>query len=462
MKRLHRFLLLTTIAVAGFTCSTATDWNHPTEPISGARFEALVAAQNVPLQRILESHFPDSEGYLVTGPLTLYPSGGDWDSALIGIRDVDDWFVCNRVVCPNLGELESADSILERIAEIDIIEKTRYIHDSRSGFPAGYRGITVTAGWKETEYKIQFNTVQQTRWLIWLRQLIPDLRDEAERDRLNAYSVAVSDYLYAVDRRVRSPEVDEPYRFGIYFRDFERAIENAFEDPEAPIPGQYGLDERFDFYRAPPDYVIQGYDNYLDFLRSHAAIHTDFANGILSFIPTDSLLEAIKAGAPSAAHPNKELPMLQHEYRKYFSRGGDVRFIKTLTWESLMHLPPGDYFFAVGLSGKIRFGRELSHQEAGEIHYRAQKPPPRANHAFLFPGEPVLAAGTFGVEKNEAGSYIARVTAQSGHYFYSNINASIYEDITEKSDWCLLTVGHFFRALDAGGIPYFKVLISKF
>ena len=86
---------------------------------------------------------------------------------------------------------------------------------------------------------------------------------------------------------------------------------------------------------------------------------------------------------------------------------------------------------------------------------------PRANHAFLFPGEAILTAGAFFVDVENDSPVLTRVNAQSGHYFYSNVSSSIQNDIAVRSDEYLLTLGHFFIALESLGIPYDAIRVSK-
>jgi hypothetical protein len=232
-------------------------------------------------------------------------------------------------------------------------------------------------------------------------------------------------------------------------------------EAEAPSASSFNLPDTFDFYRPPPDYVIQGYANYKAFLHSHAEVRTTFAQGILAFVPTDSILAYLKDDAPAEAHPNKEAAALQHEYRKYFMRGGDGRELRTLDPDAFADLTPGEYFFAVSASGQLRFGRELLREEVARIEAETGHKAPRANHAFLFPGEPLLSAGAFFVALDPE-PRITTVTAGSGHYFYSNIQPTIREDIANRSDHYLLTLGHFLRALDRIGVAYDEVLIRKF
>ncbi|HEX2897335.1 MAG TPA: hypothetical protein VHP63_04715, partial [candidate division Zixibacteria bacterium] len=133
--------------------------------------------------------------------------------------------------------------------------------------------------------------------------------------------------------------------------------------------------------------------------------------------------------------------------------------LRTLTKAIFDSLQPGEYFFGVGVNGSIRFGRELTREEVAKIEQTGQKPA-RANHAFLFPGEPLLTAGAFFINCEEPGK-LDRVNTQSGHYFYSNITSTIKEDIAERSDSYFLSIGHFFTTLDSLGIQYSDVVVSK-
>ena len=152
--------------------------------------------------------------------------------------------------------------------------------------------------------------------------------------------------------------------------------------------------------------------------------------------------------------------MLQYEYQKFFARGGDVRVMFTLTAEVAKTLKPGEYFYGVSPSGKIRCGYEIPREEVDRIERETGKKVARANHAFLFPGEPLLTAGAFFVEGEDV-PRITHVNAHSGHYFYSNVSGTIRHDIAVRSNQYVLTLGHFFRALDRLGISYDSVLISK-
>ena len=113
----------------------------------------------------------------------------------------------------------------------------------------------------------------------------------------------------------------------------------------------------------------------------------------------------------------------------------------------------------MGLNGTVRFGRELTREEVAKVEETGKKPA-RANHAFLFPGEPIMTAGAFFISCEGPG-HLEEINTQSGHYFYSNITATIKEDIAERSDSYFITVGHLLNAFDKLGINYDGVVISK-
>ncbi len=418
MTRLHKGLF----ALFVYGLLVAVSFASDTDSLKVATVLDLFRSdQRTELQREFAELFPEVDGYQVTGPLA--PFHGK-PPALFGSV---------RVICPDLESFEEAVNKLSRQKSLEILDIERWVE--KPG-PTGYRGAWARVGEPETKAFVQINTVQQTRWLIWANdQILKYLHYSSEADEHSKrYAQAVSDYLFAIDTGI------------IYAR--------------PPRVTEYGAPDSLDFYAEPPDYVIEGYQNYKNFLRSHRELTTDFATGIVAFVPTEETLEKLKQEAPQKAFPNKEAPMLQEEYREFFECGGDVRVMNTLSREGLDTLESGEYFFAVGLSGKIRFGRELPREEVERIEEQTGREVPRANHAFLFPGEPVLTAGAFFID-NSAPGKIVKVNAHSGHYFYSNVTETVREDISEHSDYYLLTLGHFFKALDSLGISYEDILISK-
>ncbi len=396
-------------------------------PIEGADFERLIAAQHPEFQNRLAGLLPESKGYFVTGPLVTEPNGDE---------DVDRLLGATRVICPNLESQKVAAALLMSSSSIMFDVLRSNIDTAAAGPWPGFRGILIKATYdsesgKQTTCYIRLVTAQEMRFMIWA-----SWQESLTGEEMQRYAVAVSDYLHAID----AGEIEA----------------------KEPVATDFGLAESSDLYAPPPDYVIQGYDNYMSFLYSCAPIRTDFADGITAFVSSDSLMNTLKDNAPRKAFPNKEWPMLQSEYRKFFARGGDITVMNTLTRNGYDTLTAGEYFFAVSASGKVRFGREMLRTEVAQIEKETGRKAPRANHAFLFPGEPILTSGAFFIEGQDEDRRIAHVTAQSGHYFYSNVSATIREDIAVRSDRYLLTLGHFFTSLDRLGIPYENVLISKF
>ncbi|UCD17574.1 MAG: hypothetical protein JSV44_01345 [Candidatus Zixiibacteriota bacterium] len=408
-------LLLATASIAGSI-----------DPITDEDFNSHSAGQQVDLQNELVRIFRESDGFITIGPLSpvTYPESV-----------ADSFWSSVRVIGSGFRHYRDALDILNAPDKFHhIINNVRGLEADFDVIVPGFRGTVIEVNWAGGITWIQFLSPQQMRFALWLH----DTRKRAGRNFDNAafagYVLAVSGYL--------------------------AEIENGnFEAPE-PKSQDYGLPDSLDLYAADPDYVIQGYRNFKDSLYSHAELQTDFAQGITAFIPTKETLEYMKASAFPEAYPNKEAPKLQEELREFFRRGGKLHTMQTLTKEGFDTLGTGEYFFAVGLSGKIRFGRELEREEVERIERETRQKVPRANHAFLFPGEPVLTAGAFFIDKR-ADQKLVRVNAQSGHYFYSNIHESIYDDIAKKSDRYLMSLGHFFKALDLLKIDYEGILISK-
>ena len=424
----------------------------PKDPITGESFQKYVELQNVELQDTLRAIFAEEDGFIVMGPLD--PNKQHLPKQI---------FESVRVICPNLQLLKDVQEIIARVdhsflgGEIEIGIGNPPFHDNRSlaerleereiGFgnlpldkhdrsPSVrfYDGRIIVLQINNNRYNVLFQTINQFRWLFWAKRTLIKNEDESWRDKLRDYANAVSGYLFKIDK--------------------------GNLDAAEPKAVDFGLEESFDLYAPAPDYVIAGYQNYKDYLKSHAEIVTSNLSEILAFVPTESGLERLKSEAPDIAYPNKEFPLLQEEFRKFIRRGGQMSYMRTLTKEVFDTLKSAEYFFAVGMSGKIRFGRELLREEVKRIEAETGQKPARANHAFLFVGEPILTAGAFFIENNGEPK-IVEVNTQSGHYFYSNITATIREDVAERSNDYFKTIGHFFRALDSLEIDYYDVLLRK-
>jgi hypothetical protein len=397
-----------------------------TETVTGSALDRLQAAHKAPLQADLRERivatFGSEHGFLVTGPL--------WLDAPVNHK-YSIWYAHNRVVCPSRSSL---GDLVNALRQTEAVERVAGVNWRRLTAPRNYEEDWAIACIYEGD-TVVFVTLHHTRYLMWASETLLNRSLGVSKKAMGQYAKAVARHFFRVD--------------------------TGATGLEAPRATAYELPASLDLYAAPPPYVIEGYQNYKDFMSSHAVINTDFASGILSFVPGDSLLGALAETAPATAYPNKEYAMLQSEYRTFFLRGGSPALMQTLTREGFDTLQPGEYFFAVGLNGTVRFGRELLREEVEKLEKETGRKVPRANHAFLFPGEPVLAAGAFFVG-SESEREIVRVNAKSGHYFYSNVTPTIREDIAEESDHYLLTLGHFFNYLDRLRIPYDRVVISKF
>lgn len=414
MKTLRIVLAL----VALHVCS---GYSQGVKPLEGDAFAEAIEAQQAGLQDTIRSIIPATLGCFVSGPLDV-----SLPDSVFGYHQI-------RVVCPDIQAQERALEKLEQSEILPVDSVQRGYDSSFAAYPPGVRGAKV---FLPANRPVMCLTWSQLRYLIWYRDNLYPCVSDLDTANANRYARAVSAYLYEAsfnETDVTSPDAES----------FELPIET-------------------DLFAPMPDYVIEGYQNYKDFLRSHATIHTDFAEGILGFIPNDSLEFMLKALAPGAAFPNKEYPKLQKELSEFFERGGDPRVMETLTKAVFDTLRAGEYFFGVGLNGTIRFGRELLREEVKRIERETGKKAPRANHAFLFPGEPLLTAGAFFVTIEDSVRNLSEINAQSGHYFYSNIQPTIREDIAERSDYYLATLGHLLSALDSLGIPHDKILIRKF
>ena len=397
----------------------------PKDSLQSEYFQKYVEQQNVELQNTLRAVFPEEKGFIVIGPINPnYLSDSD-----IGIH-----YSSPRVLCPDLDALRMSSELIKRHGGLSIVSSQLNIESSVDKLVRGFRGAILTVSYNGQADTVQILTLQQLRLLLWTQQVF---RVEGFSDRggqLRKYALSISDYFYEIDKG----NLDAP-------------------EPKAV---DFGLEEKYDLYAPPPDYVIQGYQNYKDYLKSHAEIVTSKLSEILAFVPTESGLDRLKSEAPDIAYPNKEYRLLQEEFRKFIRRGGQMSYMRTLTKEVFDTLKSAEYFFAVGMSGKIRFGRELLREEVKRIEAETGQKPARANHAFLFVGEPVLTAGAFFIE-NDGEPRIVEVNTQSGHYFYSNITATIREDVAERSNDYFKTIGHFFRALDSLEIDYHDALLRK-
>ena len=373
--------------------------------------------------------FPQSEGFFVASAFKV-----DSTFSPDAMRLLD----APRIIVNSPKGVHRATQRLNDVGSFTVVEKKIYFI-SNKGAPAGYRGILVIVEHEGERKEIQFLTPNQNRWMIWAkRKYFPNLSAPFAK-ALRNYAVQVSDYLKAID-------------------------EDQFDAPE-PKAVALGLDDNLDFYAEPPPYVIDPFGDYLKLLDANREIKTDLLSGVTAFAPTQASIEWLIAHRTNDLFENKEISMLQREFRSFIQRGGEFNHIRTLTPIVFATLDPGTYFFAVGKRGRIRFGYELPREQVKAAEKRGVKLA-RANHALLFPGERILAAGEFEVEvDSDSGEQkqrkIVMVNASSGHYFYSNKAKTIRQDISSRSNYYFLSIGQFLKKLDEMAIPYKGALVEK-
>jgi hypothetical protein len=316
-----------------------------------------------------------------------------------------------------------------------------HAREPRERYPAGYRGVLLRLEKAGRACEVQILGWHAHRWLVWARRAYAP-KGEGRRRPVDRYALAVGRHLAAA---------------GAAHRD-------GGSLPDPPAAAGFGLEEQDDLFAEPPPYVIGGYRNYLDFLEGHREIEWPLARGIYEFWPTRETLDRLVAMAPRGElFPNKEISMFQREVREFAERGGEFSDMMQLTGAGFEDLEPGHYFFALDRLGRIRMGRELSRLEVARAEERGEEPA-RANHALLYPGEAVLSAGEIEIERDEetGGPILRRLTAASGHYFYSNKTGSVREDVSVNGDRYLLSLGHVVRALRETGIPLDRVRVAKY
>jgi hypothetical protein len=360
---------------------------------------------DAPLIRFVNSILPDSTYFCIMGALDPTRKGPT-ETALL--------FQTMRIVCPDLSSLQQAVRTLKDCKEIKIKTLRHDIEKARSSDPTGYRGIIVRLVWHDQEKHIQLLTFQQLRWLLWAETAL-SVDPKAETKANRAYSKAVSDYLDAVDRGELPTTI--------------------------PRASDFALAQRSDLY--PPLT-----DDEIVFTDSVAEIITSFAHGITAFAPTESLLDEFKLLSSNQTFVESDPAMFQWQCREYFAAGQTLASIKTLSPENFQRLEPGEYAFAIGIDGALRFTK------INESNTRWSKLP----QAILFCNQEVLTSGSFVIEKNPIVRF-SRVNIRS-HTLLGNLTTQA--EPRRLSDQRLTTLGHFFQALDRLGISYYGILISKF
>ena len=402
--------------LATILLSVTPFFSHAAEPftVTGSAFEAFVRAQDTSFQRQLEQILPESLGYQVTGPI---------DPATPCAEEMRWVFRSVRVICP---DLESVKPAIERLRESKLfrVKKSKeHINKAKGSSPSGFRGVIVSGLFDKLEKVVVLQTLQQTRWLVWARGSLLKRTDSEQRPGLKQYSLALSNYFHHLDTR-----------------------QNDFPAPRAV---DFDVSDDSDPFSAAPLEIIEEPESFEALLDSNRVLKVDFARHMSGFIPTGALVDKFIADAPRIAFTNKGGALFQRQIQTFCEKVGNWRSLQTLSRSTADSLETGEYFFAVGISGKIRFGH---------LPLEGQ---PVANETFLFPGEPVQTAGRFSVCCSKSGR-ILKVSTPSREYFYSNLAPTIRDDIVRRSDQYLSTLGHFLEAMQRLGIPTKEMVLSKF
>lgn len=380
--------------------------------ISGPALDTLMAAQNLELQKKLETQFDESQGYLVTGPFD-----------------------------PRLDILEVAKPIFNSVRVLVPDRDSYYygIRDTRErSIPVGH------AGYDGHLYKINIGdrvdtvlmmTYNQNRYLIWLKRVTELGWNTVASPKLARYTISLRNYFGHLDT----------HNF----------------DVTMPPAEKFVLPESIELFAPDPDPVFENNSAYIALLDRYKSINLPIVGGDTVFVMTPEKAAWFKDNAPYEAFPNKSVAHLQEEYRDFIQRNGDLTQMKVLTKKLFDNLNDGEYIFAVSLTGKIRIAVKLTADDIARIEKATGQKPPVPSQALLFPGEPVLTAGSFVIDAS-AQNRLAFINAYSEPYFYSKIDPSVKENIAERSDHYLLTLGHLFKSLDSLGIDYSGARISKF
>jgi len=387
-------------------------FSEETGPIKGPAFDSLIASQDLDLQMKLEQQFPESEGYLVTGPL---------DPGLDIIEEALPAFNTVRVLVPDVDSYNFA------------IRETR-----KTTIPiaqSGYSGHLYEVEMDDRIDSAIVMTHNQNRFLVWLKRVTELGWNTIASPKLERYSVSLM----------------------IYFGN----IDNHRLDRKIPPTENFKLPETVALYAPDPETVFENQTAYHEFLKSHAEINLPILNRDTSFVLTAELSVWFKENAPKEAYPNKSGAAFQEEYRDFIRRGGDFTSMKVLSKDLFDELGDGKYIFAVSPAGKVRIALDFSSEEIARIEKATGQKPAVPNHAMLFPGEPALTAGSFIVDAS-AEKRMAFIDTYSDHFFYCNLDPSVKDDVAERSDHYLTSLGHLFSALDKLGIDYIGARISKF
>ena len=368
----------------------------------------------------LNRHLPTDSGFFVLGPLDLsadLPDTTDLVRTTIRILAPDPRAsrgVTRRLWVPTGGVA------LEELQPSDTLP-----HELPPGYPGRFLKGTIVG----EDVLVQVFTVQEHRWLLWARRAqIADITEEV--------SGPVADYARAVTR-------------------YLAAVDSGQEVSGPPSASQYGLESLYDLYSQPPAAVIRDRQGYLSLLERHRTFTLGSeVKDVYGFVPGPVLLAWMEEQAGGVLFPNREGEVtLQYRYRDFQQAGGDWTGRPLLTATVLPRLHPGRYVFVVDRYGFLR---------VGSIDRTAIPISSDATAAMLAHGDQVLVAGTLLLSAEQGPIRVREIDINSEEYFFSNLSMSLYQDVEDRSDRYVISLGHALKALDLGRIPRDDIVLKKF
>ncbi len=407
--------------VAVLSVTTApTGWAQTAWDPNALAYDGPTAWQQAAVAA-LNRHLPTDSGFFVLGPLDLsaeFPDTTDLMRTTIRIIAPDpdgSRRVTGRLWVPTGGVA------LEELQPSDTLP-----HELPPGYPGRFLKGTIVG----EDVMVQVFTVQEHRWLLWAKRAQIDEITEPVSGPVADYARAVTRYLAAVDS---GQEVSGP-----------------------PLAVQYGLEPLYDLYANPPAPVIRDRQGYLGLLNSHRTftLGTEVKD-VYGFIPGPLLLSWMEEQAADVLFPNRNGEVaLQYRYMGFAEDTGSWSGRPVLTAATLPGLRPGLYAFVVDRYGFLRVGPI----DRSGIPTRTD-----ATAAMLAHGDPVLTAGQLVVTTDGGPPVrIRELNINSEEYFFSNLSMSLYEDVEDRSDRYVISLGHALKALDLGRIPRDDIVLKKF
>ena len=372
------------------------------------KFEMIIEAQNIGLQRFLESIIDESEGYLITGPLEPLTNYGDFYGGI---------FSSLRVICLDPNSKAKAIDKIRTTNELDVIQ----IGSGKTvtkNLP-GYTGTMLSLLYDDIQVPLQVLTLAELRLVLWFQYVRENGWYQQTVDSRTQFAVALSDYLSAQTDGTEATRLPSASSFGL----------PGHQDLYPEIIGVTSLPKR----------------EYLQAISVCREIGIKIGRGALAFVPSENSVAILKELAPPQLYPATAPALIQTAYRV----SDNLHEHKTLTKAIFDSLSSGTYVFAVSAAGKIRLSQIADN---GHNEY---------TYALLLHGERSLTAGTLAIDDNQA-PRLSEITIRSNHHFGWALQICEESDLSQTSDQIFLSVGHLLTALDQLGIDYSGVLIRKF